>query len=136
MTRTATVITGAVATVDADIDGERLLIAPDQLPAVLGWQLKDEGLCRDEVCVPVRDRARLCVGDRIDVAAVAEALGRPIVVDTDAAVAAMALPSEERSRALRDHHAPPFTLPDLDGRLHSLDEWHGRKKLLIAFSTW
>ena len=136
MTRTATLITDEVASVDAEIDDGRLLVDPSQLPAALGWQLKDEGLCRDEMCVPVRDRDRLFVGDRIDVAAVADALGRPMVVDADAAVAAMALPSEERRRALRDHRAPPFTLPDLDGRLHSLDEWHGRKKLLIAFSTW
>jgi len=136
MTHTATLITDAVATVDAEIDDGRVLVDPRQLPAALGWQLKDEGLCRDEMCVPVRDRDRLFVGDRIDVAAVADALGRPMVVDAGAAVAAMALPSEERRRALTDHRAPPFTLPDLDGRLHSLDEWHGRKKLLIAFSTW
>ena len=136
MTRTATLITDDVATVHAEIEGGRLLVDPSQLPAALGWQLKDEGLCRDEVCVPVRDRDRLFVGDRIDVAAVADALGRPMVVDADAAVAAMALPSEERRRALTDHRAPAFTLPDLDGRPHSLEEWHGRKKLLIAFSTW
>ena len=28
------------------------------------------------------------------------------------------------------------TLPDLDGRLHQLGEWHGRKKLLVAFASW
>ena len=29
-----------------------------------------------------------------------------------------------------------FTLPDLDGGEHSLEEWRGKKKLLVAFATW
>jgi len=136
MTQPVTVITDAVATVDGDVDGTHVLVAPSSLPAAIGWELKPEGLCRDDVCVPVRDREALLAGDALDLSAVAGALGRPFVVDADARVAAMALPSEERRRALRDHVAPPFTLPDLDGRPHSLAEWRGRKKLLFAFSTW
>ena len=136
MTHSVTVITDEVATVEGDAETTRVLLAPDVLPAAIGWVLKPEGLCRDDVCVPVRDRERLFAGDALDLAAVADTLARPIVIDSEAGVAAMALPSEERHRALRDHVAPPFTLPDLDGELHSLDEWRGRKKLLIAFSSW
>ena len=132
----ATVITDGVATVDARIDGDRLLIDATSLPSTIGWELKPEGLCRDDVCVPVRDREQLFVDDQLDLAAVAGALRRPFVADADRGVAAVALPSEERRRALREHQAPVFALPDLDGRVHSLEEWRGRKKLLIAFSTW
>ena len=32
--------------------------------------------------------------------------------------------------------APSFALPDLDGNLHALEEWHDRKKLLVAFASW
>jgi len=136
MTRSVTVITDAVATVDGEVDGTHVLVAPSSLPAAIDWELKPEGLCREDVCVPVRDRESLLAGDALDLSAVASALGRPFVVDADARVAAMALPSEERHRALRDHVAPPFTLPDLDGNPHSLEEWRDRKKLLFAFSTW
>ena len=132
----ATIITDAAREVDAIVDGEGLLIDPSVLPTALGWELKPEGLCRDDVCVPVRDRDALFVGDRLDVAAVANALQRPSVVDVAAGVIAIALPSEERRRALNDHHAPAFTLSDLDGTAHSLEEWKDRKKLLVAFSTW
>jgi hypothetical protein len=132
----ATIITEEARTVDASVDDGRLLIDPSELENALGWELKPEGLCRDDVCVPVRDRGALFVGDRLDVAAVAGALGRPAVVDGNAGVAAIALPSEERRRALTEQHAPPFTLPDLDGSAHFLEEWRGRKKLLVAFSTW
>jgi hypothetical protein len=132
----ATIITEETHTVDASVDDGRLLIDPSDLPDALGWELKPEGLCRDDICVPVRDRSALFVGDRVDVAAVANALGRPAVVDAAAALAAIALPSEERRRALNEQHAPAFTLPDLDGTPHSLEEWQGRKKLLVAFSSW
>jgi hypothetical protein len=132
----ATIVTDETRTVPAVVDGERLLISPGSLPDALGWELKPEGLCRDNVCVPVRDRARLMVGERLDVGAVADALGRLAVVDAEVGIAALALPKEGRRAALREHRAPAFTLPDLDGVEHALDEWHGKKKLLVAFASW
>jgi hypothetical protein len=131
-----TIITDGEREVDAIADGERVLVHPDDLPAAMEWELKPEGLCRGDVCVPVRDRDSLFVGDRLDLSAVAGALHRPVVVDPAAGIVAVALPSEERHRALNERHAPAFTLPDLDGVSHSLEEWRGRKKLLFAFSTW
>lgn len=132
----ATIVTDTAATVDAIADGERLLIDPVSLPAALGWELKPEGLCRDNVCLPVRDRERLLVGDWLDIAAVAAALGQLAVVDAGAGLAAVASGNESRRQALREHHAPPFTLADLDGVSHHLSEWHGTKKLLVAFASW
>ena len=114
----------------------RIVIGEADLPAALGWELKPEGLCRDDVCVPVRDRAALEADGGLDVAAVAAALGRPSVVDADAGVVAVALPAETRRAALDALVAPPFTLPDLDGTLHDFAEWRGRKRLLVAFASW
>jgi len=133
---TATVITDEERTVDASVADGRVLVDQGQLPAAIGWELKVEGLCRDDVCVPVRDRDALFVDGRVDLAAVAGALHRPVVVDAAAGIVAMALPSEERRNALKAHHAPAFTLPDFDGNAHSLSEWHGRKKVLFAWATW
>ena len=132
----ATIVTDEIRTVAADTDGDRLLIAPSDLPHALGWEWKPEGLCQGNVCVPVRDRAALTVGERLDVGAVAAALNRLAVVDANAAIAVIALAKEGRQAALRDHHAPSFTLPDLDGAEHGLDEWRGTKKLLVAFASW
>jgi hypothetical protein len=132
----ATIVTNETRTVDANVDGDHLLIDTAALPDATGWELKPEGLCRENVCVPVRDRASLFVGDQLDVAAVAGALGRLVVVDPGAAIAAFALPAEGRHEALREHHAPAFTLADLDGVDHPLAEWRGTKKLLVAFASW
>jgi hypothetical protein len=132
----ATIVTEGSAEVDAESAGDVLLVSPKDLPAAIGWTMKPEGLCRDDVCVPVRDQARLFVDGLLDIGAVASALGRPSVIDAPAGLAAIALPSEQRRRALREQQAPSFTLPDLDGAPHTLEEWHGRKRLLVAFSSW
>jgi uncharacterized protein (DUF1786 family) len=132
----ATIVTDEIATVDAVADRGRLLLDPEALPDAFGWEWKPEGLCRDNVCVPVRDRAAVMVGGRLDVAAVAAALGRAAVVDADAGLAAIALPKESRHAALVEHHAPAFTLRDLEGVEHDLGEWAGTKKLLVAFASW
>jgi len=131
----AVIISDEARSADVEIIGDRLTLDPAGLLGALGWELKAEGLCRDDVCVPLRDAA-LFVGDRLDVAAVAAALGRPAVVDADANLAAVALPAEQRRRALDSLKAPPFTLNDLDGTPHALAEWEGKKKLLLAFSSW
>jgi hypothetical protein len=132
----ATIVTDAIRTVTAVADDDRLLIDPDALSDAVGWEWRPEGLCRGDVCVPVRDRAAVMVGEKLDVGAVAAALGRLAVVDADAGIAAIALPKESRREALVEHHAPTFTLPDLDGVEHTLGEWRGKKKLLVTFASW
>jgi hypothetical protein len=131
-----TIISDQVRTVDA-LSGEgRILVAPDRLHDALGWELKPEGLCQGDTCVPVRDTSSLLAGLDLDLAAVASVLGRPAVIDAEAGMAAVALDAEGRRQALDDLQAPSFTLNDLDGNAHRLEEWSGRKKLLVAFSSW
>ena len=72
-----TIIADDTTTVEATVTDGRILLEPGHLAGALGWELKPEGLCRDDVCVPVRDRAALFVGDELDLAAVGAALGRP-----------------------------------------------------------
>jgi len=133
-----TIITDAVATVPGQSDPGRgtLLVAPGDLTAALGWELKPSGLCRGDMCVPVRDTDALFVGGRLDLVAVAAAVGQPSAVDVDAGILAVALPAVSRRGALVDQVAPDFTLPDLDGTLRSLSDWAGTKRLLVTFSSW
>lgn len=136
---------GSVLIIDdarhTDVDGEvrdgRLLVGIDALEAATGWRLKPEGLCRDEICVPVRDRARLSPAEGlIDVEAVAAALGRPVVADAESAVVAIGEAADMRAGEMRSLQAPDFTLPDLDGRPVSLHTFNRRKVLLLAWSSW
>jgi hypothetical protein len=128
---TITVINEDERTVNAEVTADGVAFTPQELHAAIGWEVKPEGLCRDGVCVPFRS-----TGATVGLAAAAAALGRAVAVDSDAGVVALALPAEERRRGLDARIAPPFALPDVDGTVHELSEWRGRKKLLVAFSTW
>jgi hypothetical protein len=133
---TVTIVADDARDVTGDIVDGRVLVSAAALTDALGWTLKPEGLCRDDVCVPVRDREVLVVGDRIDVAVAADALGRPSIVDRDLGIIAVALDHEQRAAALQSLVAPDVTLHDLDGAPHQLSEWRGTKRLLHAFSSW
>lgn len=106
------------------------------LPGLIGWTLKPEGLCREEQCVIVSDRAALGPDEAIDLREVARLLDRPVAVDEDRGVVAIGASRDQRRSALFDLRAPDFTLPDLDGTYHSLADHRSKKRLLVAFSSW
>ena len=66
----------------------------------------------------------------------AQAEGRPVAVDQEARAAYLGVAARARAAALASLAAPDFTLPDLEGRLHSLSEHRGKKVLLVAYASW
>ena len=133
---TITILGDEVATASGEWADGRPLVEPDALSAAVGWTLKPEGLCRDDQCVLVGDGSAIKVGDKLDLAAVANAVDQPTVVDPDAGIVVLGQPNATRRAALRDRQAPDFTLSDLDGTSHSLSDYAGKKRLLVAFSSW
>ena len=112
------------------------LLSETELKQQVGWELKPEGLCRDDVCVLVPDRAALEADGKVDALAVAALLDRPSLLDQVSGVAAIGAPRAQRQRALNDLQAPDFVLPDLDGMPHALSDHRSKKRLLVAFSSW
>ena len=127
---------GRVVPLDVTLHGDAVRIAPDALAASLGWRLEAQGLCRGDVCVPVRDRAALETAEGIDLAALARVFDRPLAVDADEGVAVLGASATERAGRLATLEAPDFALPDLSGRMHTLRDQRGKKTLLIAWASW
>ncbi len=129
--RTLTIIDGSdrleLATTGPEDD-------PSIDPAAIGWELKPEGLCQGDICLPLRatptDRGRIALGD------LARLLGRPVVVDGRRRVAALGTAAGVRTEQMRSLVAPGFTLPDPEGRPVSLGDFGRRKRLLLAWSSW
>jgi hypothetical protein len=120
----------------AAVDGGRVLLDATAVREELGWELKPEGLCRADVCIPVRDRGTLVQGGRIDLAALARLIDRPLALDADSRCAALGTGHAARAAALASLEAPDFELPDLHGRMHTLSAHRGKKVLLIAYASW
>ena len=132
-----TLLDGERATrLPARISSDAVRIAPDALRDATGWKLEPRGLCRGELCVPVRDRAALVDDSGIDLAAFARAIDRPLALDPAERAAALGTAAAERSARMATLEAPDFRLPDLAGRMHSLSEHRGKKVLLIAYASW
>jgi hypothetical protein len=127
---------GSLHTLEASVEGERVYLPPAALARATGWVLKPAGLCREAVCVPVRDRAALMGPAGVDLAAFAAALDRPLALDVAERAAALGTAAADRSAALASLEAPDFSLPDLAGRRHTLSEHRGKKALLIAYASW
>jgi hypothetical protein len=125
-----------VSRVDGDATSTTVLLAPDALEAATGWDLRPEGLCRGEVCVPRRDGDGLLVDDQIDLAAFASLMHRPLAYDADAAIAVLADAPADHAAAFDARVAPVWTLPDLDDEPVSSSAFAGRKKLLVAWASW
>ena len=68
--------------------------------------------------------------------ALAAAGDRPLAVDRDESVAYLGVAAAARAAQLGSLHAPDFSLPDLQGRRHSLSEHRGKKVLLVAYASW
>jgi hypothetical protein len=118
------------------VAGDRVLLDPAALKDGLGWEIHDGQLCNDSMCIPLADERALVRDGGVDLEALAGALDRPLALDVAEGAAFLGSSARERSQALAARQAPDFSLPDLDGRLHTLREHRGKKILLVAWASW
>ena len=109
---------------------DRLDVTPEELERQTGWELKPEGLCKDDRCVPF---PRVADG-HVDVRAVAERLGMPLVHDERHEL--WALGPEAGGPVLESAHLPPIVLADVDGRPFDVASLRGEKVLIAAWASW
>jgi hypothetical protein len=120
--------------VPAEVTASSFLIEPAAVEQATGWELRPEGLCRGDVCVPVFDRVALVSDGLVDLAGLARALRRPLAIEPEAGFAVLGEATDETAEPGLD--APTFTLPDLDGNPVSLADFPAKKKLLVAWASW
>ena len=132
-----TILEGDRATrIEAQLTGSRVCLSPSALESSLGWRLEDEGVCKGDVCVRLREDSGVISDGLIDLAAFAEQTGLPIALDAERGAACLGESASARGAALGSLVAPDFTLPDLDGKLHSLRDYRGKKVLLAVYASW
>lgn len=120
----------------ASAEGEHLWIPENELERATGWALKPEGACKGAACVPLPRDGAWMRGDAFDLAALGRHLGEPVVHDDAGKVWVFAEPAAAKRAQLLSGEAPDFALPDLDGRIHRLSDYRGKKVLLYAWASW
>ena len=106
-----------------------ILDSPD-LPAAelhrrTGWEIKSEGACREDVCVPL--------GGEYSLQRFAARLGMPLIEDPETAVWCL---GPATGSPLTTASAPDFDLPDWKGNPFRLSSLRGQKVLLLAWAPW
>jgi len=133
------IATGVSAAPEASSD---LWITTSDLTRATRFVIKPEGVCRDELCFPLpRNRKAEFVSKKgattwFNLSQFAQLIKQPFVSDQKNGVWYFGVRPAEQNRYLTSFEAPDFTLPDLNGKLHSLADFRGRKVLLVTWASW
>ena len=111
------------------VDRPRLSAA--ELHAQTGWELKPEGACRGDVCVPMPG---LDISGLVEVSEFARRMHMPLAHDD--AHALWALGPQSGGRVLESARFPELVLRDFDGDEFDLASLRGRKVLLLAWASY
>jgi hypothetical protein len=127
-----------ITDVDAAAKSGALWLSAADLQRVSGWTHKPEGFCKGDVCIPVpaARKSEFVDGARFNLAALAGLLGQPVVADEAHHAWSFGEAAAERRRKLTSLDAPDFSLPDLDGKMHSLKEHRGKKVFVVSWASW
>ena len=107
---------------------DHLDLRADEFEQATGWQIKPEGACKGEVCVPLG-------GGAFDLPSAAERLGMAVVPEPDLGLWAVG-PESIGGRALPTADASDFSLPDLDGNHFRIDSLRGQKVLVVSWAPY
>jgi len=128
-----------VCPVAAEASGDDLWLAPADLEHATGWKLTADGYCRGSLCIPIppgRESELTRADGGTNLAGLARLRGQALVHDDSSEVWALDASTTARSSVRSSLEAPDFTLPDLDGKLHSLHQHRGRKVLIASWASW
>ena len=139
----ATIVYDDAATEVSSIgkDASQLWITTTDLKRATHFAVKPEGVCREELCFPLpkarkseflREEAG---GEVFNLSAFAQLVHQPVAHDEALGVWYFGLRSDQR-RGLASLRAPDFTLPDMQGKMHSLSDFRGKKVFLVTWASW
>jgi len=142
--KTRVVIYDSVATEvsPASEPSNDLWITTSDLTRATRFVIKPQGVCRDELCFPLpknrkaefvlKKGATTC----FNLSEFAKLINQAVVTDQKNGVWYFGARAAEQNDGLASFAAPHFTLPDLNGKLHTLSDFRGKKVLLVTWASW
>ena len=139
----ATIVYDDVSTeiTSARQQADQLWISTADLKRATRFELKPQGVCRDQLCFPLpKSRQREFVrkesgNTSFNLTAFAQFVRQPVAHDQSLSVWYFGLRADQR-QGLASLDAPNFTLPDLNGKMHSLSDFRGKKVFLVTWASW
>ena len=133
-TSTATVLYGDKSTTLDRVrpDGQDLWVRSADLPRINEFELKPQGACREDLCIPIAKN--LTQGEWFNLTGFARNIKESYVAD--AGVWSFGEVPVLRSSFVNSRVAPDFAVPDRKGRIVHLSDFRGKKVLVVTWASW
>ena len=124
------------------VAGDDLWMTLADLTRATGFALKPQGVCRDELCFPIpkaHKAAFLSTQGKatwFNLSEFARLLRQPTAHDAANSVWFFGPRPDVQNAFVTSLVAPDFTLPDINGKPHSLRDFRGQKVLLLTWASW
>ena len=121
---------------------DQLWITTHDLTRATRFEVKPQGVCRDELCFPLPKARKQEFLEKksgreelFNLTAFASLVHQPVAHDAATSTWYFGLRSDQQ-QGLASLRAPDFTLPDMDGKMHSLSDFRGKKVFLVTWASW
>ena len=122
-------------------DPNQLWITTSDLTRATRFELKPQGVCQEKLCFPLpkarkQEFVRKNSGQNwFNLTAFAQLVQQPVAHDAALSTWYFGLRADQR-QTLTSLQAPDFTLPDINGKMHSLSDFKGKKVFLVTWASW
>jgi hypothetical protein len=119
-----------------------LWLTLDDLTRATGFEVKPQGVCRAELCFPLPPaRKNEFISKQgavtwFNLSAFARLLKQPVARDAAFNTWYFGPRPAAQNEFLSSLEAPNFTLPDMNGKPHSLADFRGKKVLIVTWASW
>jgi hypothetical protein len=113
---------------------DALWVRKRDLPRINDFELKPQGACRADLCIPIpKDMIR---GDYFNLTAFAKKAGQPVVAEAGERVWSFGEMQALGGGFVSSRIAPDFAVPDRAGRPVRLSTFRGKKVLVVTWASW
>jgi hypothetical protein len=130
----ATVLFGenAVSLDKVRTDSQDLWVRSKDLPRVNEFEVKPQGACRADVCIPLAKNLKN--GEWFNLTGFARKIGETYVAEQN--VWSFGEIPVLRGGFYNSRIAPDFAVPDRKGRVVHLSDFRGKKTLVVTWASW
>lgn len=114
------------------LEGGDLWVRAADLPRINEFELKPQGACRADICIPIAKALKQ--GEWLNLTGFARKIGETYVAE--AGVWSFGEVPVLRRSFLDSRQAPDFAVPDRKGRIVHLSDFKGRKTLVVTWASW
>jgi hypothetical protein len=111
---------------------QNLWVQKQDLPRINEFEVKPQGACRADVCIPLSKTLKN--GDWFNLTGFAHKIGETVVADQN--VYSLGEIPVLRGSFYNSRIAPDFAVPDRKGKVIHLSDFRGKKTLVITWASW